>query len=546
MGKIKWTYERCKQAVSECETLKELKIKYSRVYSIIYKNDWDELLIDLKTYKPKNHWNFERCQDAISECKTLKEFRKNYSSSYTIIIKNNWNELLKPLKSLKKPKDYWTYEKCKDAISNYDTSNDFRLNCISAYNTIRRNNWDELLKPLKSLKKPKDYWTYEKCKEAALKCETNVIMYKKYGSAYNVIYKNKWFELFDHMINYYNLNYEKCKEIALTCKTYKELRIKYSSVYNKINKNKWDELKKHFNIKNIDYWTYEKCKEIALTCESASELKAINCTVYNKINKNNWSELKKHFNFKCKPNGYWTYERCKEEALKYNYRSEMDKKNCTVYRTILKNKWTELFSHMERLGNKRMRLIYVYEFNDNYCYIGLTCNINRRNKQHLGKEKDSPVYKHISQTNIIPKLVLKTDYICVDEAIVLEGKILNEYKNNNWQILNKTKTGGIGGNIIKWDKETCRSFASKCKNVSEYDKKYGGAYKSAKKYDWLDEFFPNTSKNGYWNNKELCKEKASTYKNRTLFCGGCWAAYNYSLKNEWLDEFFPIKKHPTK
>ena len=239
-----------------------------------------------------------------------------------------------------------------------------------------------------------------------------------------------------------------------------------------------------------------------------------------------------------KPNGYWTYEKCKEEALKYKYRSEFDKNNCCAYRRVLKNKWLELFDHMERIGNKVKRLIYVYEFSDNNCYIGLTGNINRRHIDHFD-DKTSSVNKHYIKTGIKPKLYIKTDYVSVEEAILLEEKTLNEYKENAWIILNQVKTGGIGSNDVKWTKEACKKEALKYNKVSYFMRKVSGAYKAAVKYGWLDEFFPKTSKNGYWNNKELCKEEAKKYKNRSEFCYGSWAAYNYSNTNNWLDDFYP-------
>ena len=241
---------------------------------------------------------------------------------------------------------------------------------------------------------------------------------------------------------------------------------------------------------------------------------------------------------KKKPKGNWTYEKCKEEALKYKYRTEFDMNNCCAYRRVLKNKWLELFDHMERIGNKVKRLIYVYEFSDNSCYVGLTGNINRRHIDHFNDE-DSSVNKHYIETDIMPKLFIRTDYIPVEEAILLEEKILNEYKENNWMILNQVKTGGIGSNDVKWTKESCREEAKKYDKVSHFMRKVSGAYKAAVKYGWLDEFFPNTSKNGYWNNKELCREEAKKYKNRSEFCYGSWSAYNYSNMNNWLDDFYP-------
>ncbi len=40
---------------------------------------------------------------------------------------------------------------------------------------------------------------------------------------------------------------------------------------------------------------------------------------------------------------------------------------------------------MEIIGNKFKRCIYAYEFSDNYVYVGLTLNLDKRNNRHLKK-----------------------------------------------------------------------------------------------------------------------------------------------------------------
>jgi len=242
-----------------------------------------------------------------------------------------------------------------------------------------------------------------------------------------------------------------------------------------------------------------------------------------------------------KPNGYWTYEKCENVALLCDNKKEMRKLYGTAYNIIKKNKWDELISHLIPIGNKYKRLIYVYEFSDNCCYIGLTGNINRRNKQHMKEDEKSSVFIHIKNTKLIPNLILKTDYIKVDDAILLENNFLLEYKNNGWNILNKIKTGGIGSTDVKWNKNTCKEESKKYKNITDFMRNSSGAYERARKYGWIDEFFHRRkSTNGFWNDKNKCENESKKYKNRSEFHKNCWSAYNYSSINKWLDEFYPI------
>ena len=42
---------------------------------------------------------------------------------------------------------------------------------------------------------------------------------------------------------------------------------------------------------------------------------------------------------KIKPKNYWTYDTCKEEALKYRYREDLRHNAPGAYNVIYKNKW---------------------------------------------------------------------------------------------------------------------------------------------------------------------------------------------------------------
>jgi predicted GIY-YIG superfamily endonuclease len=246
-----------------------------------------------------------------------------------------------------------------------------------------------------------------------------------------------------------------------------------------------------------------------------------------------------------KPNGYWTYERCREVCLKYDKKNILQKEHPSVYNAIFNNKWTDLYNHMIIQGSKYKRLVYVFEFSDNYFYVGLTGNINRRKNQHLFSDMNSSVFKHKIETNIEPKLVIKSDYIKVEDAIKLEHFVLEEYKSNNWNVLNKIRTGGIGSINLIWTKDKCKLEAANYDKISDYQKKSKSSYNSALKNGWIDEICSHMkrkkSKSKYWDDKELCRKESLKYKNITEFQKNSWSAYNYSKINGWLYEFYSKK-----
>jgi predicted GIY-YIG superfamily endonuclease len=286
-------------------------------------------------------------------------------------------------------------------------------------------------------------------------------------------------------------------------------------------------------------WTYEKCKEEISKYNNRNELKSKNKSLHNIIYENGWLELLENLEPLKLKNGYWSYENCKKHTLECESKSEFCKKYPGGYSVIRKNKWYELYSHMKVFGNLKKRLVYVYEFSDKSCYVGLTYDITRRHKQHMFG-LNSSVYEHMSITNLIPKLVLKSEYIKDSDAVLLEEYTLNEYKDNGWYILNKVKTGSLGSVIIKWNKEACIEEIKKYDRLLDFQLNSGSAYIACNRNGWrylLDKLDKRTPR-GYFNNKELCRKEALKYKNRSELLKNCWSAYKYSKINGWLDEFF--------
>jgi len=187
-----------------------------------------------------------------------------------------------------------------------------------------------------------------------------------------------------------------------------------------------------------------------------------------------------------KPKGYWTFEKCREESLKYNNRSDFRIKSNGAYNSALKNKWLDdICKHMEILGNLKFRLVYSYEFDDNHVYVGLTCNEKRRNNQHF---KKGPVYNHFMKIKQLPKRKILTDgYIDVKESQKMEKYWLDKYILDGWLVLNKSKTGAIGTDKLIWTKEKCQEEILKYNNMTDFKIKSNGAYESSYRNGWLNE-----------------------------------------------------------
>jgi hypothetical protein len=248
-------------------------------------------------------------------------------------------------------------------------------------------------------------------------------------------------------------------------------------------------------------------------------------------------------NVNRKPDKYWTFENCKKEALKYSTKTEFKRNNMSAYVISIRNGWMkDISQHMLSFGNKYNRCIYAYEFPDNYVYVGLTYNINERQNNRNSHLNDS-VSKHISKTGSIPTRKQLTDYIEVKMASKLEGKYLENYRNDGWHILNIAKTGGIGGNTLFWTKEKCINAAKQCKTRSEFHEKYRGAYSASIKNKWINEINLILKLNKgpkIKHTKELCKEKALLCRTRKEFKKIYIHEFSAAYKNNWLED---ICKH---
>lgn len=247
-----------------------------------------------------------------------------------------------------------------------------------------------------------------------------------------------------------------------------------------------------------------------------------------------------------KPYKYWqNKENCKNEALKHQTISSFSKYSAHGYNVARVNEWLdEICQHMTKNGNWYNRCVYVYEFLDNYAYVGLTYNIQERNNNHInGGKKITSVNKHIIETGLIPKLIKLTEYIPVEKAIILEKKYLQQYKINGWKILNEIKTGGTGGKPKTWNFENCKKEALKYKTRNDFRVNSSGAYDAAYKNKWIDEIcihmITKWKKSGYWN-FENCLEETFKYSKKIDFARKSSGAYDAAWKNNWLNNIYSI------
>ncbi len=177
----------------------------------------------------------------------------------------------------------------------------------------------------------------------------------------------------------------------------------------------------------------------------------------------------------------WTDDMLKNEALKYKTRGEFQKLNPVAYTTSSRRGiLDDITTHMERAGSKYKRLIYAYEFPDNSVYVGLTYNLDKRDFSHMNRETSS-VYQYMKASGLTPVRKSLTEFLDKDEASKLEGKLLEKYRSEGWKILNRAKTGVLGGSALLWTPEKIQNVANEFDNLTDFYEKYPSAIVAAKK-----------------------------------------------------------------
>jgi hypothetical protein len=203
------------------------------------------------------------------------------------------------------------------------------------------------------------------------------------------------------------------------------------------------------NKKPNGYWTLERCKAEAIQHKTKTQWQKNGNSSYNSALKNGWlDECCVHMSENKKPANYWTKERCIEEALKYNTRNEWSKNSSVSYTSAHKNGWL-----------------------DECC-------------------------AHMVQVN---------------------------------------KPKGY------WDnKDNCLKEALKYKSINEWVKKCKSTYSIISRKEWFKECIehmdkPKNKPSGFWT-KEECIKDALKYKTKTEWCKSGSSGYQVSLKNGWYEE----------
>ena len=251
----------------------------------------------------------------------------------------------------------WDYDSCYAVAKQYKSRRAFCKGCGSAYRFALHNNWLKDYTWFKVvIKKPSNYWTRKRCFEEAQKYKGRLEFAKNCRSAYDKakssgwITDYTWFEEKQKPVGYWTR--ERCFEEAKKYKSKSEFAKNANRPYTISLKEGWlvDYIWFEFPQTPSGYWTRERCFEEAKKYKSKSEFQKINPTVYGKSRRKGWLADYTWFQSKdVKFRNYWTYKRCFREAKKYKTQIGFKKRSSGAYASAWKNGWLKDYTWFETL-----------------------------------------------------------------------------------------------------------------------------------------------------------------------------------------------------
>ena len=533
----KWTIERLKEEVQKYSSRSEFHDKCRNGYDFALENNFlDEYFPTEKKHRPAGYWNnYENCKLETSKYTILDDFRIKSSGCYDALLRNGWlEELTNHMIRKKKPNTHWTKELCANIVSKFNDIKELTKEYPGCVNAIYSNGWGELLDKIRQVKKP---WTYETAKEEVKKYELIVDIINNDSGLYGAIRKNKWDDLLeDKRGNYkpasvYDKN--KCHECALQCSSISEFSKKFSGAYQNCLKYGWlDEVCSH--IKRIKrkngYWNNENVIEEAKKYNTLREFREKSQGAYDYASRNNlMNSIKTFLEAGCKPIGYWTYERCLEEAKKYKTLIDFHDKSSSAYTYSRKNNWLEKFIWLESTRNKSYGKDYTIE------------ELNELSKQCVNRHEFKRKYHHAWNYARKNKLMKELEF-----KPILGVEIYKKHlKDGSKTIVSKPRNTNKGRVIPrKWTYENCVEESKKYEYYHDFMIKSSSAYATACYRKWIKDFIwlkKERVEPGHWTYKN-CLEEAKKYKTLTDFHDNSNTAYSVSLEKGWIKDFTWFEK----
>jgi hypothetical protein len=342
-----------------------------KLYSYLHHKGWVKQLCKDMGWILKNppyYWTKERCTEEALKYTSVEDWCKNSNASYLNAKRKGWYEELSCNMVKRIPSNDWTKELCLVEALKFDSKTKWRLAHNMSFTVAKKNGWvDECTAHMVQSQTPHGFWTKEKCLAEALKYSVKQHWKKGNNKSYNNARRNGWYdECVIHMVegckprNYWTK--ELCRDEALKFDIKERWKKGHPQTYQAAQRNGWvKELTKHMVevTKPNGYWTKERCIENAKKFTNITDWTTANSTPVTNARTNGWyDECTAHMIRVNKPNGYWLIkENCLAEALKYKTKNEWAKSHPASHSCSKKNgSYKECTAHMVKINKNYVKI----------------------------------------------------------------------------------------------------------------------------------------------------------------------------------------------
>ena len=298
----------------------------------------------------RGKWNKKSCYNEALKFSSMDEFYTNSAAAYRVANDKGWIEEYTWLRRKYTRRNYWqNYDNCFNEAKKYDTISEFNKNAPGAYNSATDNGWiDDYTWFVRNT--PKKEYTYDICYSLAKKCKNTTEFIKASSTAYRVAKENDWLKDYVWFKKIVRWTDEEVLKLACRYSSELDFRKENSGAYNYMQKHS---LPKPNSWKaNKLQWNYDTCYAEASKYKKRSEYRKNSKTSYNVAHDNGWLDDFTWLKISSMPHGFWTYERCHEEAKKYKTKREFEKGSPGAYDAVISHKWMPYFEYLFVYGQK--------------------------------------------------------------------------------------------------------------------------------------------------------------------------------------------------
>lgn len=304
----------------------------------------------------KSKYDYNKCYELALKCKYRTEFYRYNHQAYRISKRNGWINDYTWFKSgvaIKGEEQVkWTYDACCEESKKYKSRSEFRKNSGSAYNRARSQGWLDKFTWLKPKIKEslKDfgevYWIYGYFDFGNRTCYIGLSRDKGRHKGHQRKDSNG---KFDSVMTYFNDKYGYLPEPVILEEnlTADEARNKEAFYIQFFSERKYTIINKAkpgslggVSIK----WTKEACYEESKKYTYLIDFMRGSASAYQAARVNGWIKEFTWLERKISEKGHWNnYDNCYNEAKKYKSRHEFDRGSSVAYETSRKNGWLDKF-----------------------------------------------------------------------------------------------------------------------------------------------------------------------------------------------------------